>query len=118
MVGAATVANAAIWILFNSPEYIFELKWDGIRALASQDATGLRVTDRGGGDLLPAVPELRELPPVVSADVTVRLPDELAITTNISIAIATIAFDTPGPSTAASKIASMSEGKANTVAMR
>lgn len=46
---------------FNSPEYIFELKWDGIRALASQDTTGLRVTDRTGGDLLPAVPELRDL---------------------------------------------------------
>ena len=46
---------------FNSPEYIFELKWDGIRALASQDETGLRVTDRTGGDLLPAVPELRDL---------------------------------------------------------
>ncbi len=46
---------------FNSPEYIFELKWDGIRALASQDATGVRVTDRTGGDLLPAVPELRDL---------------------------------------------------------
>src|SRR5712692_7944257 len=46
---------------FNSPEYVFELKWDGIRALASNDATGLRVTDRAGGDLLPAVPELREL---------------------------------------------------------
>ncbi|HEY8786264.1 MAG TPA: DNA ligase [Candidatus Limnocylindria bacterium] len=46
---------------FNSPEYIFELKWDGIRALASHDATGLRVTDRTGGDLLPAVPELRDL---------------------------------------------------------
>jgi bifunctional non-homologous end joining protein LigD len=46
---------------FNSPEYLFELKWDGIRALASHDATGLRVTDRTGGDLLPAVPELRDL---------------------------------------------------------
>ena len=46
---------------FNSPDYIFELKWDGIRALASHDATGLRVTDRTGGDLLPAVPELRDL---------------------------------------------------------
>jgi bifunctional non-homologous end joining protein LigD len=46
---------------FNSPEYVFELKWDGVRALAANDATGLRVTDRTGGDLLPAVPELREL---------------------------------------------------------
>jgi bifunctional non-homologous end joining protein LigD len=54
---------------FNSPEYVFELKWDGIRALASNDATGLRVTDRSGGDLLPAVPELREM----------RLPDGMIL---------------------------------------
>jgi bifunctional non-homologous end joining protein LigD len=46
---------------FNSPEYVFELKWDGVRALVANDAAGLRVTDRTGGDLLPAVPELREL---------------------------------------------------------
>jgi bifunctional non-homologous end joining protein LigD len=47
---------------FNSPDYLFELKWDGIRALATRDAFGLRITDRAGGDLLPAVPELRDLP--------------------------------------------------------
>jgi bifunctional non-homologous end joining protein LigD len=46
---------------FNSPEYLFELKWDGIRALVSHDASGLRASDRAGGDLLPAVPELRDL---------------------------------------------------------
>jgi bifunctional non-homologous end joining protein LigD len=54
---------------FNSPDYIFELKWDGIRALAASDATGLRVTDRTAGDLLPAVPELRDL----------RLPDGMVL---------------------------------------
>src|SRR5256886_11872678 len=46
---------------FNSPEYIFELKWDGIRALAGRDATGLSVTDRSGGDLLSLLPELRDM---------------------------------------------------------
>ena len=28
---------------FNSPDHLFELKWDGIRALVSFDASGLRV---------------------------------------------------------------------------
>src|SRR5919108_4227925 len=46
---------------FNSPDHLFEVKWDGIRALAARDAAGLRLTDRWGGDLLPLVPELREL---------------------------------------------------------
>ena len=46
---------------FNSPDHLFELKWDGIRALVSFDARGLRVVDRNGGDLLPAVPELASL---------------------------------------------------------
>ena len=54
---------------FNSPEYVFELKWDGIRALAARDGNGLRVTDRAGGDLLGAVPELRDL----------RLPEGMVV---------------------------------------
>ena len=44
---------------FNSPDHLFELKWDGIRALVSHDRAGLRIVDRNGGDLLPAIPELR-----------------------------------------------------------
>src|SRR5260370_19173323 len=50
---------------FNSPDHFFELKWDGIRALVSNDGGGLRIVDRNGGDLSPAMPELRSL----------RLPD-------------------------------------------
>ena len=46
---------------FNSPDHLYELKWDGIRAVASMDRGGLRVADRGGGDLLPLVPELADL---------------------------------------------------------
>ena len=47
---------------FNSPDHLFELKWDGIRALATMDRGRLRLADRSGGDLLPLVPELAELP--------------------------------------------------------
>ena len=46
---------------FNSPDHLFELKWDGIRALVSRDASGLRIADRSGGDLLAAMPELAGL---------------------------------------------------------
>lgn len=47
---------------FNSPDHLFELKWDGLRAFAARDRDGLRITDRSGGDLLRALPELAELP--------------------------------------------------------
>jgi bifunctional non-homologous end joining protein LigD len=47
---------------FNSPDHLFELKWDGIRAVASMDGGRLRVVDRHGGDLLPLVPELAQIP--------------------------------------------------------
>jgi bifunctional non-homologous end joining protein LigD len=47
---------------FNSPDYLFELKWDGIRALASMDRGHLRIADRAGGDVLPLAPELADLP--------------------------------------------------------
>ena len=47
---------------FNSAEYVFELKWDGLRALASRDRGVLRISDRNGGDLLPLLPELAQLP--------------------------------------------------------
>lgn len=56
---------------FNSADWLFELKWDGIRAVALASADGgTRVVDRHGGDLLPLVPELRDikLPPGTALD--------------------------------------------------
>jgi len=47
---------------FNSADHLFELKWDGIRAVASMDRGHLRLADRSGGDLLPLVPELAQMP--------------------------------------------------------
>jgi hypothetical protein len=32
---------------FDSPEYSFEVKWDGVRALAAVEATGWRLVVRG-----------------------------------------------------------------------
>ena len=54
-------ARQAAWA-FNSSEYLFELKWDGLRAVASRDGGVVRVTDRNGGDLLPVLPELARIP--------------------------------------------------------
>ncbi|NYT05070.1 MAG: hypothetical protein GKC04_01660 [Methanomicrobiales archaeon] len=45
---------------FSSEGWIFEIKWDGIRALASVGA-GLSITSRTGRDLLSRFPELGEL---------------------------------------------------------
>src|SRR5438067_3288588 len=57
---------------FNSAEYLFEVKWDGVRALVAKDTMGLRVSDRHGGDLLARIPELaragRQLPEGILLD--------------------------------------------------
>lgn len=45
---------------FNSPDHIFEVKWDGIRATLGHDRSGPRLEDAKGGDLLRLVPEMRE----------------------------------------------------------
>ena len=50
---------------FNSPDHIFEVKWDGIRAQLASEGGTTRLTDRRGGDLLRLLPEMRD----------VRLPD-------------------------------------------
>ncbi len=62
---------------FNSEDWLFEVKWDGLRALLAKDARGLRVTDRHGEDLVTRLPELaraaRQLPDgaLVDAEVVV-----------------------------------------------
>jgi ATP-dependent DNA ligase len=46
---------------FDDPEYLFELKWDGVRALAAVEANGWRLWDRGGSDYTARYPELAVL---------------------------------------------------------
>ncbi|NOZ59738.1 MAG: DNA ligase [Euryarchaeota archaeon] len=49
---------------FSSPEWIFEVKWDGIRAIAYVEDS-LSVKSRRGNELLHAFPELSELKELV-----------------------------------------------------
>jgi ATP-dependent DNA ligase len=51
---------------FDSPQYVFEVKWDGVRALAAVEAGGWRLWGRGLADYTARYPELavlRQLPP-------------------------------------------------------
>ncbi len=45
-------------VLFDSPDYLFEVKWDGMRALAFVDREGQRIVSRHGNDLTEQFPEL------------------------------------------------------------
>ena len=56
---------------FDSPSHIFELKWDGMRALAFLEGGSLRLQGRDLTDHTDRFPELRALPRAVAADRTV-----------------------------------------------
>ncbi len=61
---------------FDSPEHLFEVKWDGMRALAFVQREGYRLLSRGGNPLSEQFPELgclAELPPgtVLDGDLVV-----------------------------------------------
>ena len=46
---------------FESPEYFFQIKWDGVRILAFCDGTGVRLQNRRGGERIFQYPELQVL---------------------------------------------------------
>jgi bifunctional non-homologous end joining protein LigD len=46
---------------FDSPDYRFETKWDGVRALAAVDANGWRLWGRDVADYTPRYPDLAVL---------------------------------------------------------
>ena len=46
---------------FDSPEYLFEVKWDGVRALAARESAGWRMWGREGADYTARYPELEVL---------------------------------------------------------
>jgi bifunctional non-homologous end joining protein LigD len=56
---------------FDAPEYSFEVKWDGVRALAAVETTSFRLWGRGAADYTARYPELavlRRWPPGTLVD--------------------------------------------------
>ncbi len=47
---------------FSDPEWLFEVKWDGVRALATIDDAKVELRSRTGGDITQQYPELGVLP--------------------------------------------------------
>ena len=44
---------------FDSPDHLFEVKWDGTRALTMSESDGFRLRSRKQKDLVPGYPELK-----------------------------------------------------------
>ncbi len=53
---------------FDSPAHCFEVAWDGVRALAFVERSGLRLSGRALRDLTPAYPEIQVLQRLVPQD--------------------------------------------------
>jgi bifunctional non-homologous end joining protein LigD len=51
---------------FSDPNWLFEIKWDGVRALAWMDDSGLTLRARSGADITGRYPELASLPNALS----------------------------------------------------
>ena len=52
---------------FDDPNWLFEIKWDGYRAIAFIENGSVRLVSRNQNDLTPRYPELRELTKFVNA---------------------------------------------------
>jgi bifunctional non-homologous end joining protein LigD len=52
---------------FDDPNWLFEIKWDGYRAVAFIEDGNARLVSRNHNDLTPRYPELRDLPQFVDA---------------------------------------------------
>jgi bifunctional non-homologous end joining protein LigD len=52
---------------FDAPEWLFEIKWDGYRAIAFIENGKARLVSRNQNDLTPRYPELKDLPKFLKA---------------------------------------------------
>ena len=56
---------------FDSPEWVFEIKWDGYRAVAFLEKGRMRLVSRNQNDLTAQYSELHDLPKFVNANTAV-----------------------------------------------
>jgi len=56
---------------FDDPEWLFEIKWDGYRAVAFIENGNVRLVSRNQIDLTPRYPELRDSPKFVNAQTAI-----------------------------------------------
>jgi bifunctional non-homologous end joining protein LigD len=56
---------------FDGPEWLFEIKWDGYRAIAFIEGGKVRLVSRNQNDLTPRYPELKEMAKFVEAKTAV-----------------------------------------------
>jgi len=52
---------------FSDPQWVFEIKWDGVRTLARISGGRLKLISRNGLDVTSQYPELAPLPGAISA---------------------------------------------------
>jgi bifunctional non-homologous end joining protein LigD len=63
---------------FSDPDWLFEIKWDGVRALAFIDGGEVKLRARSGNDITAQYPELRRLANSITASEAV-LDGEIAV---------------------------------------
>jgi bifunctional non-homologous end joining protein LigD len=56
---------------FDNPEYVFEIKWDGYRAVSFIEDSRARLVSRNQNDLTGRYPELHQLPDFVKAETAI-----------------------------------------------
>ena len=64
---------------FDGEDWLFEIKWDGYRAIAFIDNGGIRLVSRNQNDLTEQYPELRDLPQFVGASTAVLDGEVVAV---------------------------------------
>ena len=63
---------------FSDPDWLFEIKWDGVRALAFIENGGVKLRARSGSDITSQYPELHALPGAFSGKQAI-LDGEIAV---------------------------------------